>query len=128
MGHTFAKHGASMHLCRLRLRLASPLTEVKSTKFGKVDMVNTELSGKMVKMLCAPYKNQQSPIKFLEALDTDMIVLNANLAACGNAHLQRIGFEFGEFAANSFGQRTRSEFALKFTALQIQCEFGLRIR
>ena len=31
-------------------------------------------------MLCAPYKDPQDPLKFLEALDTDMIILNANLA------------------------------------------------
>ena len=34
----------------------------------------------MVKMLCAPYKDPQHPVKFLEALETDMIFLNANLA------------------------------------------------
>ena len=59
--------------------LASPLTEVKSTESGKVDLLNIEASGKMVKMLCAPYKDPQDPIKFLEALDTDMIIQNANL-------------------------------------------------
>ena len=31
-------------------------------------------------MLCAPYKDPQDPLKFLEALDTDIIILNANLA------------------------------------------------
>ena len=31
-------------------------------------------------MLWAPYKDQQESLKFLEALDTDMIILNANLA------------------------------------------------
>ena len=54
MGHTYPKHGASMDLGGLRQRLAWPLTEVKSTEPGKVDVVNIEVSGKMVKMLCAP--------------------------------------------------------------------------
>ena len=78
MGHTFPKRGASMDLGRPRL--ATPLTEVKSTESGKVDVLNIEASGKMVKMLCAPYKDPQDPLKFLEALETDMILLNANLA------------------------------------------------
>ena len=43
-------------------------------------MVNIEVTGKVVKMLCAPYKDLQDPLKSLEALDTDMIILNANLA------------------------------------------------
>ena len=43
-------------------------------------MVNIEVIGKVVKMLCAPYKDLQDPLKFLQALDTDMIILNANLA------------------------------------------------
>ena len=34
----------------------------------------------MVKMLCAPYKDPQHPLTLLEALDTDMILVNANLA------------------------------------------------
>ena len=80
MGDTYPKHGASMDLGRLRQQLTSPLTEVKSTESGKVDVVNIELSGKMVKMLCAPYKDPQDPLKLLEALDTDMIILNGNLA------------------------------------------------
>ena len=78
-GHTFSKRGASMDLGRLRARLASPLTEVKSTESGKVDVLNIQASGKMVKMLCAPDINPQDPLKFLEALDTDMIIRNANL-------------------------------------------------
>ena len=45
-----------------------------------MDVVNIEVTGKVVKMLCAPYKDPQDPLKFLEALDTDMIILNANLA------------------------------------------------
>ena len=45
-----------------------------------MDVVTIEVSGKMVKMLCAPYKDPQDPLKILEALDTDMIILNANLA------------------------------------------------
>ena len=69
-----------MDLGCLRARLASPLTEVKSTESGKVDVVNIEVTGKVVKMLCASYKDPQDPLKFLEALDTDMIILNANLA------------------------------------------------
>ena len=43
-------------------------------------MVNIEVSGKILKMLCAPYKDPQDFLKLLEALDTDMIILNANLA------------------------------------------------
>ena len=31
-------------------------------------------------MLCAPYKDPQHPMKFSDALDTDVIILNANLA------------------------------------------------
>ena len=69
-----------MDLGHLRARLASPLTEVKSTESVKVDVVDIEVTGKVVKMLCAPYKDQQDPLKFLEALGTDMIILNANLA------------------------------------------------
>ena len=80
MGHTFAKHGASMDLCPLRARLASPLTEVKSTQSGKVGVVNIVVSGKTVKMLYSLYKDPQDPLKLLEALDTDMIIPNANLA------------------------------------------------
>ena len=80
MGNTHPKHGSSMDLGRLHARLASPLTKVKSTESGKVDVVNIEVTGKVVKMLCTPYKDRQDPLKFLEALDTDMIILNANLA------------------------------------------------
>ena len=80
MGHNFLKHGASMDFRRLRARLAWPLTEVKSTESAKVDVLNMEASRRMVNMLCAPYKDPQNPLKFLEALDTDMIILNANLA------------------------------------------------
>ena len=80
MGNTHPKHGPSMELGRLRARLASPLTEVKSTESGKVDVVNIEVTGKVVKMLCAPYKDPQDPLEFLEALDTDMMILNGNLA------------------------------------------------
>ena len=69
-----------MDLGRLRARLASPLSEVKYTESGKVDVVNIEVTGKVVKMLCGSYKDPQDPLKFLEALDTDMIILNANLA------------------------------------------------
>ena len=69
-----------MHLGRLRARLALPLTEVKSTESGKVDVLNIGSGGKKVKMLCAPYKDPQDPLNFLEALETDMTVLNANLA------------------------------------------------
>ena len=38
MGNSHPKHGSSMDLGRLRARLASPLTEVKSTESGKVDV------------------------------------------------------------------------------------------
>ena len=80
MGHTFPKHGASMDLGGVHARLALPLAEVESTESRKVDVLNIEASGKMVKMLCAPYKHPQDPLKFLEALDADRIILNANLA------------------------------------------------
>ena len=56
MGNTHPKHGSSMDLGRLCARLAAPLTEVKSTKSSKVDVVNIEVTGNVVKMLCAPYK------------------------------------------------------------------------
>ena len=45
-----------------------------------MDVVNIEVTGKVVKMLCAPYKDPQDLLKFLEALNTDVIILNANLA------------------------------------------------
>ena len=47
-------------------------------------MVNIEVTGKVVKMLCAPYKDPQDTLKFLEALNTDIIILNANPAAGGD--------------------------------------------
>ena len=59
---------------------ASPLTEVKFAEPGKVDVVDIEVTGKVVRMLCAPYKDPQDTLKCFEALDTDMIILNANLA------------------------------------------------
>ena len=34
----------------------------------------------MVKMLCTPYKDPQDLLNFLEALNTDMIILNLTLA------------------------------------------------
>ena len=46
--------------------------------------MNVEVTGKVVKMLCAPYKDPQDPLKFLEALYTSMITLNANLADGAN--------------------------------------------
>ena len=45
-----------------------------------MDVLNIEVSGKMVKMLRASYKDPQDSLKFLEALDTDMIILNVILA------------------------------------------------
>ena len=42
--------------------------------------MNIEVTGEVVKMLCVPYKDPQDPLRFLEALDSDMIILNANLA------------------------------------------------
>ena len=45
-----------------------------------MDVVNIEVTGKVVKMLCTPYKDLQDPLKLLEALYTVMIILNANLA------------------------------------------------
>ena len=80
MGNTHPKHGSSMDLDPLRASLALPLTEVKATESGRVDVVDIEVTGKVVKMLCAPYKGPQDPLKYLEALDPDMIILNANLA------------------------------------------------
>ena len=70
-----------MDLGRLRARLASPLTEVKSTESGKVDVVNIEVTGKVVTMLCAPYKDPQDPLNFLQALDSDMII---DQSECGS--------------------------------------------
>ena len=84
MGHTHPKLRASMDLGRLRRPLASPLNKVKSMESGNLDVVNIEVTGKMVKMLCSPYKDPQDPLKFLEALDTDMIILNADLADSGD--------------------------------------------
>ena len=80
MGHTFPKHGASMDVGPLRARLASPLTEIKSTESGKVDGLNIEVSGKVVQMLCAPYEEPQVLLELVEALDSDMIFVNANSA------------------------------------------------
>ena len=80
MRNTHPKHGSSMDLGRLRARLASPLTEVKSMESGKVNVVKIEVTGKVLKVLCAPYKEPQDPLKDLLALDTVMIILNANLA------------------------------------------------
>ena len=80
MGNTHPKHGSSMDLGRPRARLAPPLTEVKPTESGKVDVVNIEVTGRVVKTLCPSYKEPQDPLKLLEALDTDMIILNGNLA------------------------------------------------
>ena len=50
MGDTHPKHGSSMDLGRLRARLASPWTEVKSTESVKVDVLNIEVTRKVVKM------------------------------------------------------------------------------
>ena len=80
MGHNSPTRRASMDLGRLRARLALPLTEVKSTESRKVVVLNVEAGGKMVKILWAPSKVPQDPLTFLEALDTDMSILNANLA------------------------------------------------
>ena len=80
MGNTHPKHGSSIDLGCLRARLASPLTEVKSTESGDVDVVNIEVTGKVVKTLYTPYKDPQDPLKVLEALDSDMFILNASLA------------------------------------------------
>ena len=69
-----------MNLPCLHARPAVPLTEVKSTECGKVDVLNIEASGKMGKVLCAPYNDPQDPLNFSEALETDMILLNPNVA------------------------------------------------
>ena len=80
MGNIHPSHGSSMNLGRLRARPASPLTDVKSTESGKLNVVNIEVTAKVVKMLCAPWKITQDTLKLLEALNTDVIILNANLA------------------------------------------------
>ena len=59
MGNTLPKRWASMDLGPLCARLAVPLTEVKSTESEKVEVLNIEACGKMVKTLCAPYKDPQ---------------------------------------------------------------------
>ena len=64
MGHTSPKHGASLHLDRLRARLSSPLMEVKSTESGKVDVVNIEVNGKMVKIVCVRTKMRKILLSF----------------------------------------------------------------
>ena len=80
MGYTFQKRGAWTDLGRLRARLALPLREVKYTESRMVDLPNIEVGGKMVEMFCAPYKDPQEFLfSIFEALDTDMIILNANL-------------------------------------------------
>ena len=80
MANTLPKRGATIDLGPLRARLATPLTEVNSTDSRKVDVMNIEAGGKMVKMLCPPYKDPQDRLNFLEVLETDMILLNVNLA------------------------------------------------
>ena len=80
MGNTLPKRGELMDLGLLCARRARPLTEVKSTESRKLDVRNIEAYGKMVKMSWAPYKDPQDLLKFLDALETDMSVLNANLA------------------------------------------------
>ena len=45
-----------------------------------MDVLNIEAIGKMVKMYCALYKDPQDALNILEALETDMILLNANPA------------------------------------------------
>ena len=47
--------------------------------------------------------------------------------ATRDADLQRIQFEFAEFAANSFAERIRCEFGLKFLVLRLRGKFALRI-
>lgn len=78
-GQTVPKHGASTDFGRIRKRLAEPLTDVKSSESGKLDVLNIETAGRMVKILCAPYKDPQDPLKFLEPIDTDLLILNGNL-------------------------------------------------
>ena len=80
MGNTQPKHGLSMDLGCLRARLASPLTEVTSTESVKVDLVHIEVTGNVCQNPVCPLQSSQDPLKFLEALDTDMINLDANLA------------------------------------------------
>ena len=70
-----------MDFGRIRGRLASPLNEVKSSESGKIGVLNMEVTWRMVKMLCAPYKDPQDPLKFLELIQTDLMILNGDLAS-----------------------------------------------
>ena len=81
MANTVPKRGATIDLGRLLAQLATPLTEVNSTESGNVGVLHIEARGKMVKMLCAPYTDAQDPLNFLEALETDMTLRDAHLAA-----------------------------------------------
>ena len=78
MASTLRKRGAAMDLGRLRARLATALMKIKSTQSGKVDVLNIEVGGKMVKLLCTPYRVPQGPLEFLELIERDMLLLNVN--------------------------------------------------
>ena len=54
MANTLSKCGATIDLGRLCARLAIPLTKVKCTESGTVDVLNIGVGGEMVKMFCAP--------------------------------------------------------------------------
>ena len=60
-------------------------------------------------------------------LELNLIGWFGSLVSWG-ADSQRIQFEFAEFAANSFAERIRCEFGLKFLVLRIRGEFALQIR
>ena len=83
------KRKATMDFGRIRARLASPLTEVKSSESGKINVVNIEVTGRMVKMLCGPHEDPQDALKFLEPTQTDLMILNGDLAS-GADHLSPV--------------------------------------
>ena len=74
-----------MDFGQIRTRLASLLPQVKTSESGKINFLNIEETGRMVKMLCAPYKDPQDPLTFLEPIQTDFLILNGDLASGANA-------------------------------------------
>ena len=52
---------------------------------GRMDVLNILASGKMLNMLCTPYKDPQGLFKCLEALNTGTSILNANLGDCADS-------------------------------------------
>ena len=53
---------------------------MKPTESGKVDALNVGAGGRLVKMRGAPYKDPQDTIKFLEPMETDVVIVNGGLA------------------------------------------------